>query len=167
MELSKLFITLFFLQSIFISHTLIQASPSELFREYIGAEFNNVKFSDVPINPNVDFLFILSFTIDYDASGSSPTDGKFNIYWDTNNLGPSQVPSIRNKHSNVKVTVSLGGDSVGSGYAYFKPSSVDYRVSNAVSSLTEIIKDYNLDGIDIDYEHFNGGIRLLSASDGS
>ncbi|RWV95802.1 hypothetical protein GW17_00041538 [Ensete ventricosum] len=28
------------------------------------------------------------------------------------------------------------------------------RVNNVVSSLTSIIQDYNLDGIDIDYEHF-------------
>ncbi|KAF3453782.1 hypothetical protein FNV43_RR04223 [Rhamnella rubrinervis] len=158
MELPKLFLTIFFLQAIFISHTLIQAAPSnsDLFREYIGAEFNNVKFSDVPINPNVEFHFILSFAIDYDASGSSPTNGKFNIFWDSNNLSPSQVSSIKGKRSNVKVAVSLGGDSVGGGYAYFTPSSVDSWVSNAVSSLTSIIKEYNLDGIDIDYEHFKG-----------
>lgn len=158
MELPKLFITIFFLQAIFISHTLVQAAPtnSDLFREYIGAEFNNVKFSDVPINPNVEFHFILSFAIDYDSSGSSPTNGKFNIFWDSGNLSPSQVSSIKSIHSNVKVAVSLGGDSVGSGYAYFTPSSVDSWVSNAVSSLTSIIKQYNLDGIDIDYEHFKG-----------
>ncbi|KAF5930904.1 hypothetical protein HYC85_031777 [Camellia sinensis] len=58
------------------------------------------------------------------------------------------------KHSNVKVALSLGGDSVGSGSAYFNPSSVDSWVSNAVSSLTHIIEQYGLDGIDIDYEHF-------------
>lgn len=156
MELPKLFITIFFLQATFISHTSILAAPSDLFREYIGAEFKNVKFSDVPINPNVDFHFILSFAIDYDASGSSPTNGKFNIFWDTENLSPSQVSSIKSTHSNVKVALSLGGDSVGSGYAYFTPSSVDSWVSNAVSSLTSIIKEYNLDGIDIDYEHFKG-----------
>lgn len=156
MELPKLFITIFFLQATFISHTSILAAPSDLFREYIGAEFKNVKFSDVPINSNVDFHFILSFAIDYDASGSSPTNGKFNIFWDTENLSPSQVSSIKSTHSNVKVALSLGGDSVGSGYAYFTPSSVDSWVSNAVSSLTSIIKEYNLDGIDIDYEHFKG-----------
>ena len=51
--------------------------------------------------------------------------------------------------------MSIGGDSVGNGYAYFNPSSVDSWVSNAVSSLTDIIRKYNLDGIDIDYEHFS------------
>lgn len=152
-----LFITLLILQAIFPSQTSIQAAPakSDLFREYIGAEFNNVRFTDVPVNPNVEFHFILSFAIDYDTSSSpSPTNGKFNIFWDTDNLSPSQVSSIKNQHSNVKVALSLGGDSVANGYAYFNPSSVDSWVSNAVSSLTRILQQYNLDGIDIDYEHF-------------
>lgn len=152
-----LFITLLILQAIFPSQTSIQAAPakSDLFREYIGAEFNNVRFTDVPVNPNVEFHFILSFAIDYDTSSSpSPANGKFNIFWDTDNLSPSQVSSIKNQHSNVKVALSLGGDSVANGYAYFNPSSVDSWVSNAVSSLTRIIQQYNLDGIDIDYEHF-------------
>ncbi|EXB53243.1 Chitinase 2 [Morus notabilis] len=147
----KVIITLLLFQ------TLVQAHPSNtngLFREYIGAEFNNVKFSDVPINPNVDFHFILSFAIDYDSSGISPTNGKFNVFWDSDNLSPSHVSSIKKFHSNVKVAVSLGGDSVGKGYAYFKPSSVDSWVSNAVSTLTSIIRKYHLDGIHIDYEHF-------------
>lgn len=157
MELSKLFVTLLILQALIPSHSSIQAAPknSNLFREYIGAEFNNVKFTDVPINPNVDFHFILSFAIDYDTSSSpSPTNGKFNVFWDSENLSPSDVSSIKNQYSNVKVALSLGGDSVQGGYAYFNPSSVNSWVSNAVSTLTDIIKQYNLDGIDIDYEHF-------------
>lgn len=152
-----LFITLLILQAIFPSQASIQAAPAKphLFREYIGAEFNNVRFTDVPVNPNVDFHFILSFAIDYDTSSSpSPTNGKFNIFWDTDNLSPSQVSSIKKQHSNVKVALSLGGDSVANDHAYFNPSSVDSWVSNAVSSLTRIIQQYNLDGIDIDYEHF-------------
>ena len=157
MEFSKYFLTLFILQAIF-PHPSIHAAPknSNIFREYIGAEFNNVRFTDVPINPNVEFHFILSFGIDYTTSSSpSPTDGKFNIFWDSDNLSPSQVSSIKSDHSNVKVALSLGGDSVGNGYVYFNPSSVDSWVSNAVSSLTDIIQKYNLDGIDIDYEHFS------------
>ncbi|KAL6011157.1 hypothetical protein ACLOJK_001601 [Asimina triloba] len=149
------------LSSLIIAHALlltfspIQAAPaSKLFREYIGAEFNNVRFSDVPINPSVDFHFILSFALDYTTNSPSPTNGKFNTFWDSDNLSPSQVGSIKANHANVKVGLSLGGDSVGSGYAYFDPSSVDSWVSNAVSSLTQIIKTYGLDGIDIDYEHF-------------
>ncbi|OMO67610.1 2S globulin [Corchorus capsularis] len=157
MELSKLFIALFLFQALFPCHMSIQATPpkSNLFREYIGAEFKNVRFTDVPINSDIDFHFILSFAIDYDNSDSpSPTNGNFNVFWDSDNLSPSQVSSIKTQNSNVKVALSLGGDSVGNGYAYFNPSSIDSWVSNAVASLTSIIQEYNLDGIDIDYEHF-------------
>ncbi|KAF5744664.1 putative Chitinase 1 precursor [Tripterygium wilfordii] len=157
MELLKFFLTLIVLQAISTSQipNLVTAANSNLFREYIGAEFKDVKFSDVPINPNVDFHFILSFAIDYDTSDSpSPTNGKFSVFWDSQNLSPSEVSSIKKQHPNVKVALSLGGDTVRNESAFFKPSSVDSWVSNAVSSLTDIVKEYNLDGIDIDYEHF-------------
>ena len=143
-------------------------SDSSLFREYIGALFNGVKFSDVPINPNVNFHFILSFAIDYDTSSGSPspTNGKFNIFWDNQNLTPTQVSSIKAKNPTVKVALSLGGDTVSSAFAYFDPTSVDSWVSNAVSSLTNIIKEYNLDGIDIDYEHFKADSETFAQSIG-
>ncbi|KAF8010669.1 hypothetical protein BT93_J1348 [Corymbia citriodora subsp. variegata] len=129
-------------------------SQSGLYREYIGAEFKGVRFSDVPIHPGVEFHFILSFAIDYDSS-PSPTNGRFNVFWDTGNLTPAQVASIKSGNSKVKVAVSLGGASVGNGNTvYFSPSDPDSWVSNAVSSLTAIIQQYHLDGIDIDYESF-------------
>lgn len=150
-----LFITL---ALIFASAAAKPAAPanSNLFREYIGAEFNNVKFSDVPINSGVEFHYILSFAIDYTTSSSpSPTNGKFNVFWDTDNLSPAAVAAIKSKHPNVKVALSLGGDSVGDGQsANFDPSSPETWISNAVTSLTKIIRDYGLDGIDVDYEHF-------------
>ncbi|GJU57000.1 chitinase 2-like protein [Tanacetum coccineum] len=157
MGLCKLFIVLFTLQSLLAMASKQAIAPrSGLFREYIGGDDNNVKFSDVPINPNVDFHYILAFAMDYTTStSSSPTNGKFNVFWDTHNLGLSQVSSIKSQHSNVKVALSLGGDTVNGGTScYFSPLSVDSWVSNAVSSLTKIIQKYNLDGIDIDYEHF-------------
>ncbi|GLJ06144.1 hypothetical protein SUGI_0032390 [Cryptomeria japonica] len=126
-----------------------------VFREYIGAQFNGVKFSDVPIIPGTHVDFILSFAIDYTPSGSSPTNGIFNIFWDTGNLSPSAVQAIKSKNKNVRVALSLGGDSVGKTHVQFNPSSVSTWVKNAVSSLTKIIKQYHLDGIDIDYEHFD------------
>ncbi|KAI3742460.1 hypothetical protein L1987_60143 [Smallanthus sonchifolius] len=102
-----------------MASTQSTASKSDLFREYIGAEFNNVKFSDVPINPNVQFHYILAFAIDYTtSSSSSPTNGKFNVFWDTDNLGPSQVSSIKSQHSNVKVALSLG-DGIDIDYEHF------------------------------------------------
>ncbi|KAA8549540.1 hypothetical protein F0562_001442 [Nyssa sinensis] len=128
MDLPKLFLALFIIQVLIVSHQSIKAAAanSKLFREYIGAEFRNLRFSSVPINPNVEFHFILSFAIDYTTSSSpSPTNGKFNIFWDSDNLSPSQVSAIKSQHSNVKVALSLGGAT------------------------------FHLDGIDIDYENFN------------
>ncbi|KAF6150571.1 hypothetical protein GIB67_030372 [Kingdonia uniflora] len=167
MHLRKLLIPFLIFAEVLISLSSTQATPtnSKLFREYIGAEGKNVRFSDVPIYPNVDFHFILSFGIDYTTSISSPspTNGNFSVFWDTDNLTPSQISSIKAKHRNVKVAVSLGGDTVGDDkYVYFQPSSVESWVGNAVSSLTKIIDEYNLDGIDIDYEHFVGDPEIFS-----
>ncbi|KAJ3673876.1 hypothetical protein LUZ60_005868 [Juncus effusus] len=155
MESSTLFpITL--LLSLLLPMATLGAN-SNLFRDYIGALFDGVKFSDVPINPNVEFHFILAFVIDYSVATSTPTptNGEFGIFFDTTNLSPDAVSSIKQNYSNVKVALSVGGDSVNSDPVYFNATSVDSWVSNAVTSLTSIIQQYNLDGIDIDYEHFS------------
>ncbi|KAL0460642.1 UNVERIFIED_CONTAM: Chitinase 2 [Sesamum latifolium] len=128
MDFSKhLSIPLLIFQVLFLFPSSAQpaSSNSSLFREYIGAKFKNVTFSDVPINSQVEFHFILSFAIDYTTSSpATPTDGKFNVFWD-------------------------GNDKV-----YFNASFVNSWLSNAVSSLTSIIQEYHLDGIDINYERF-------------
>ncbi|KAF4354608.1 hypothetical protein F8388_009599 [Cannabis sativa] len=157
-----LFMTIFL---IILSQTNSVPIPNtNVFTEYIGAEFNNVKFSDVPINPTLQFHFLLSFAIDYDtSSGSTPTNGKFNVFWDSNNLSPSHVSAIKKANPNVKVGLSLGGDTAPSGgSAFFKPFSIDSWVSNAVKTLTQIIQQYNLDGIDIDYEHFSSDTHTFA-----
>ncbi|KAG1368704.1 chitinase 2-like [Cocos nucifera] len=148
---------LLLLQALITLLSAASAADSNLFTEYIGANFKGVRFSDVPINPGVDFHFILSFAIDYTTTSNShtPTDGQFNIFWDTVNLSPSQVAAIKQRHGNVKVALSLGGATVGGKPVYFQPSSIDSWVDNAVDSLTSIIKQYHLDGIDIDYEQFH------------
>ena len=65
----------------------------------------------MPINSKVEFHFILAFYIDYTNGNSpSPSNGKFNIFWESNYLGPGVIASIKHWHSNVKVSVSLGGD---------------------------------------------------------
>ncbi|MBA0850794.1 hypothetical protein Goshw_007022 [Gossypium schwendimanii] len=139
------------------------ASNSKLFREYIGAESNSMKLSDVPINSKVEFHFILAFAIDYtDDNHPSPTNGKFNVFWETNHLGPGQIGSFKGSNSNVKIAVSLGGDSVGSGKAFFAPKSKTSWVQNAVSSLTYMINKYHIDGIDIDYEHFKASPEMFA-----
>ncbi|KAH7661395.1 Chitinase protein [Dioscorea alata] len=154
----------------FITFLLMQtltAQNSNLFREYIGALSNGVRLSDVPINSFIDFHFILSFAIDYtDTTSPSPTDGKFNIFWDNTTLLPSQICSIKQANPNVKVALSLGGDTVNGVPANFSPCSIDTWVNNAVISLTSIIQEYNLDGIDVDYEHFNTDEATFAASIG-
>ncbi|XVF68654.1 hypothetical protein PTKIN_Ptkin11bG0018700 [Pterospermum kingtungense] len=140
------------------------AANSKLFREYIGAESESVKLSDVPINSSVEFHFILAFAIDYtNDNNPSPTNGKFNIFWETKNLGPGQIASIKSSNSNVKIAVSLGGDSVvGDDKAFFAPESTVSWVQNAVSSLTDMINEYHIDGIDIDYEHFRTSPEIFA-----
>lgn len=142
---------------------------SKLFREYIGAEDTGVTFSDVPINTKVEFHFILSFAIDYKSSSSLPSDGHFKAYWDKKNLNPSNVSSIKTLHSNVKVAMSLGGDTFKDGQFvnFTVPKSIETWVKNAVHSITKIARKYNLDGIDIDYEHFNADPETFAECIGS
>ncbi|XP_028775850.1 chitinase 2-like [Neltuma alba] len=157
MSLLNPFILVMF-QLLFAGITLGHSAPKpKLFREYIGAEGKNVKFSDVPINPTVEFHFILSFAIDYTNSTSppSPTNGDFKPYWDTRNLSPSHVSSIKSSHPNVKVALSLGGDTIAQQKVFFKPTSVNSWLRNAIHSITQLVQSNHLDGIDIDYEHFN------------
>ncbi|KAK4255010.1 hypothetical protein QN277_008073 [Acacia crassicarpa] len=92
--------------------SVLAATEPKLFREYIGAGGKSLTFSDLPINPSVEFHFILSFAIDYTNSTSppNPTNGDFKPYWDTQNFSPSHVSSIKSLFPNVKVALSLGGD---------------------------------------------------------
>ncbi|WVZ58989.1 hypothetical protein U9M48_009199 [Paspalum notatum var. saurae] len=136
--------------------TMATAENSNLFRDYIGAIFTGVQFSDVPINPDCQVDFILAFAIDYTTATSppSPTNGQFSIFWQDTVLTPSAVAAIKQSNPNVRVAVSLGGATVSGTPVQFTATSVDSWVQNAVSSLTAIIQQYNLDGIDVDYEQF-------------
>ncbi|KAM0853043.1 hypothetical protein ACQ4PT_051356 [Festuca glaucescens] len=134
-----------------------------VFREYIGAQFTGVQFSDVPVNAGVSFHFILAFAIDYLVSQSSPpapTNGVFSPFWDTDNLSAAAMAATKAAHPNLSIMVALGGDTVqNTGVnATFAPSSVDSWVANAVSSLSAMINQYGLDGVDVDYEHFGADV---------
>ncbi|GAA0142678.1 hypothetical protein LIER_35616 [Lithospermum erythrorhizon] len=145
-----------FLVLLLLIQTFIAIQATPLFREYIGAEGNNVTFSEVPINPNVDFHFILSFAIDYtDSRPPRPTNGDFRVAWDDINLNVSQISLIKKRHPNVKFAMSLAGDTIYKSFVQFDPLSISSWVQNAEYSITRIVKEYDLDGIDIDYEHFN------------
>ena len=45
---------------------------------------------------------------------------------------------------------------------FFKPRSISSWVSNAISSITKIAREYDLDGIDIDYEHFDSDTNTFA-----
>ncbi|KAG6631608.1 hypothetical protein CIPAW_13G102600 [Carya illinoinensis] len=133
-----LLVIIIFLFVLFLT-TCNVAANSKLFREYIGAVSDSIKLSDVPVNPDVEFHFILAFAIDYTdlKINPSPTNGKFNPFWATKHINPTEISRMKATHSNLKIAVSLGG------------------ATKAISSLTSMIKEYNLDGIDIDYEQFS------------
>ncbi|KAM0943994.1 putative chitinase [Dioscorea sansibarensis] len=95
------------------------------------------------------------------GSRQSQTNGVFNIFWDKGNITPSRVMSKNSTRKKAKIFISLGRDTVDDDYdyvdddyVYFQPSPIISWVDNAVSSLSKIINDYSIDGIDIDYEHF-------------
>lgn len=136
-----------------------------LFREYIGAQFTGVRFSDVPVNPGLSFHFILAFAIDYfmatQSSKPAPANGVFAPYWDTANLSPAAVAAAKAAHPNLSVILALGGDTVqntGVNATFAPTSSVDAWVRNAADSVSGLIDAYGLDGVDVDYEHFAAGV---------
>jgi len=136
-----------------------------LFREYLGAQGTGVRFSDVPVNTGVSFHYILAFAIDYTPVAQkptpTPTNGAFNAFWDTANLSRADIAAIKLAHPNVSVMVGLGGDSVlDIVKVSFTPTSVDSWVANAVASLSGLINQYGLDGVDIDYERFAAGVSV-------
>ncbi|KAG0451036.1 hypothetical protein HPP92_026603 [Vanilla planifolia] len=91
-----------------------------------------------------------------------PTIGDFNVFWDSSNVSPADVATLKQEHPNVKVALNLGSDSVVGNPVYFNPISVDSSVANAVSSLTTIIQDYHLCGPDAYYEHFKADLTTFS-----
>ncbi|XP_065874741.1 chitinase 2-like [Euphorbia lathyris] len=131
----------------------LQFSDAKVMMEYIGATGKGVTFDPVPIKEEIEFHFILGFAIDSDSSGNSQ-NGIFSPYW-ANTLTPDSVSAIKQSHPNVKVLASLSGWSIGSKtLSWYNPKDSKVWISNAFSSLKSIIENYNLDGIDIDYEKF-------------
>ncbi|KAM1124546.1 hypothetical protein ACFX11_040134 [Malus domestica] len=85
-----------------------QCCDGKLMNEYIGATGIPITFDSVPIDSEIDFHFILGFAIDADPS-CMQQNGIFSPYWQST-LTPQSVAAIKQKHSNVKVMVSLSGE---------------------------------------------------------
>ncbi|XP_073010139.1 chitinase 2-like [Typha latifolia] len=142
-------------------------ASQKLFREYIGAGREHVRLSDVPIVENVDFHFILAFAIDYTKTPPhEPTDGIFDAFFFNEYITAKDVADFKDRHPKVKVALSLGGAEIPHGgtktAVSFAPSSVDTWVNNAVASLTSVIKNYHIDGIDINYESFQTSTDMFA-----
>ncbi|XP_024542454.1 chitinase 2-like [Selaginella moellendorffii] len=133
--------------------------------DYIGAMGNSTAFDDVPVSPDVDHFFILSFAIDANRSGIVQ-NGSFISYW-SDGLTPESVSAIKSKHQNVKVLLSLAGYSLQvDGQSdpwivrWYDPSDADLWIDNAVKSISALVQKYHLDGVDIDYESMDDPSNL-------
>ncbi|KAL0370038.1 UNVERIFIED_CONTAM: Chitinase 1 [Sesamum angustifolium] len=139
---------------LFPSSAQSASNNSNLFREYIGAEFKNVKFSDLPINSQVEFHFILSSHRLHHFLLRHPNRRQLQRVLGRRQSLPSSSLSHKKPKPQRQSGIELRRRLRGRWLRLFQPSSVNSWLSNAVSSLTSIIQEYNLDGIDIDYEHF-------------
>ncbi|XWS28915.1 hypothetical protein CRYUN_Cryun25bG0112800 [Craigia yunnanensis] len=70
---------------------------------------------------------------------------------------PQPFPCIlyKSRHPNVKVAMSLGDDTINDENICLSLKTINSWVRNAIHSITEIPRKYNLDGIDIDQEYFH------------
>lgn len=121
--------------------------------EYVGARPNGIQAPDLtqfPLPPPPgDVFFMLAFA--NDAGG-----GNFQPNWD-----PAITPDLISQltqNGGVNFRASLGGD-----YRYgpwVPPSDQAGWVTNAASSLGQLMDTYHLEGIDIDYEGLPDGSPL-------
>ncbi|KAM0909605.1 hypothetical protein ACQ4PT_014708 [Festuca glaucescens] len=106
-----------------------------------------------PVQQNLDSAVV-------PAQAPTPTNGVFSPFWDTDNLSAAAMSATTAAHPNLSIMVGFGGDTLqNTGVnATFAPSSVDSWVANAASSLSAMINQYGLDGVDVDYEHFGADV---------
>ncbi|KAJ7547152.1 hypothetical protein O6H91_08G072100 [Diphasiastrum complanatum] len=127
--------------------------------DYIGASGASITVDHVPIiDNNTQIYLILAFAIDA-ATNGKPQNGKFSNYW-ADSITPKSIALLKATHPNVRVLMSLAGDSFYISDSnmppiyWYDPESTSTWINNAVHSLTALAKKYHIDGVDIDYEHF-------------
>ncbi|XP_050920097.1 chitinase 2 [Lathyrus oleraceus] len=132
-----------------------------IFREYIGVKPNPITLDDFPseiINPLItEFHFILGFAKEeHDQNGKGT--GQFKPTWNMDYFSPEKVKKLKEKHENVRVVISFGGQGEENSFNPFK--NFQWSI-NAANSLKVIIQDYNkvkdnlIDGIDVHYDYIN------------
>lgn len=136
--------------------------------DYIGASGGDIAFTDVPLDPAVQYIFPLAFAIDANAAGATQ-NGVFSNYW-SSYLTPASAQAFTQANTNVKISVSLGGatqylgDNVPArNVDWYDPADTTAWVTNAVNSITALASQYSITGIDIDYETFPTGSAKFTA----
>ncbi|KAJ7299326.1 hypothetical protein O6H91_Y249900 [Diphasiastrum complanatum] len=141
------------------ARALLQSTHGNLIVDYIGASgASDLQFTDLPISASLQYILPLSFAIDADASGNTQ-NGIFSPFW-ASSLTPEAAQSFKQSNPNVKLLVSLAGfsqftsDGTTRNVEWYDPPSTDTWITNAVSSISSLVSQYSLDGVDVDYENF-------------
>ncbi|OAE27591.1 hypothetical protein AXG93_492s1070 [Marchantia polymorpha subsp. ruderalis] len=139
----------------------VARGPGSVFIEYMGASGKSISFDDMQAVVNASkavFHVALGFVIDYDRDGNYK-NGTFSKFWN-DDLTPASAKAFKKKNPGVRLLMSLGGDSLWVNDSltvdvdWLDPPDPEAWIDNAQASLTGLAELYNIDGIDIDFEHF-------------
>jgi len=114
-----------------------------------GCGSSEVNLTQVPIPtgepPGVTLCtFILAFAND-------DGQGNFQPGWDTDHYSAQNIAGVKAALPTVNFALSLGGGNPRTG-SWPSPGDPESWVKNAASSITGIMQEYGLDGVDVDYE---------------
>ncbi|XP_011307755.1 chitotriosidase-1 [Fopius arisanus] len=112
----------------------------------------NGRFTTADIDPNICTHYIWSFvTIEGNRIVVSDGDGSNGI---------RELTALRSQNSGAKVLVAVGGGSDSVGPKYSNMVSSWQSRNDFINSAVDVLKEYNLDGLDMDWEYpaFNGGV---------
>ncbi|KAK9803099.1 hypothetical protein WJX73_002232 [Symbiochloris irregularis] len=135
---------------VLVSASAVSAST---INEYLGANPHGLK--TVALDSNYEshikgglaWNVILGFARS-DGTGSGVAGSNFQPHWDTNTLTPDAILAFRKSLDNVRVIFSIGGD----GETWQEQSDCGQWSDDALKSINSIVTQYNLDGVDLDYE---------------
>jgi hypothetical protein len=83
------------------------------------------------------------------AFATDDGQGNFQPQWDTDHYSAQNLAGVTSALPTVNFAMSLGGGTA----SWPSPSDPQAWVSNAVSSITGIMQEYGLVGVDVDYEN--------------
>ncbi|XP_028792036.1 ruBisCO-associated protein-like [Neltuma alba] len=129
------------------------ANPLSAYRVYASTLSSIEKLPFAVLEKEIHI--VLAFARDYDGGGKYQT-GTFYPYFDTSKLTPQAIQNIRDKatSTSVKFFLSIGGRNPKFPFAVTSAAETAW-IQAATKSLREIIQNYQIDGIDVYYEHIN------------